>query len=271
MKIVMWIGDEPNQRALANKINGQFPINAIVLEKRVGKKKYNVKTIINKLLSKFIFCLPNRTWWRLLKNYEIAFNSYPNCKQLTVSNINNKRTHDYTKKINPDLILVSGTSLIKDDLLQINPKIGILNLHTGLSPYIKGGPNCTNWCIATKQFNMIGNTIMWIDKGIDTGAILTTEYTKFSKTDNSLLKIHTRVMNHAHDLYIRGISSVLNNKIQSIPQKNIGEGTTYYSKQWGWYQNYLVMRNSKKMFEFIKHESLNNNYNNKIKLISLPR
>lgn len=268
MKIVMWIGDEPNQRALANKINSQFPINAIVLEKRVSIKKYNVKTIINTLLSKFIFFLPKRTWWSLMKNYETEFNSYPNCSQLTVSNINNKRTFDYTKKINPDLILVSGTNLIKEDLLQINPKIGLLNLHTGLSPYIKGGPNCTNWCIALKQFNKIGNTIMWIDKGIDTGGILTTEYTKFSKTDNSLLKIHTRVMNHAHDLYIRSISNIMKNKTQNIPQKNIAEGTTYYSKQWGWYQNYLVMRNSKKMFEFIKGGKLTND---KIKLIPLPK
>ena len=268
MRIVMWIGDEPNQKALACKINKEFSIDAIVLEKRISKKKFNVKTIFSKLLSKFIFFLPNRTWLGLMKNYEAEFNSYPNCKQLTVSNINDKRTFNFTQKRNPDLILVSGTSLIKEDLLQINPKIGLLNLHTGISPYIKGGPNCTNWCIATKQFNMIGNTIMWIDKGIDTGGILTTEYTKFSKIDNSLLKIHTRVMNHAHDLYIRSIRSILKNKIQNIPQKNIGEGTTYYSKQWGWYQNYLVMRNTKNMVEFIKHNNLTND---KIKLISLPQ
>ena len=67
MKIVMWIGDEPNQRALANKINSQFPVNAIVLEKRVSIKKYNLKTIINKLLSKFIFSLPNKN---LVESYE---------------------------------------------------------------------------------------------------------------------------------------------------------------------------------------------------------
>ena len=78
----MWIGDEPNQRALANKINSQFPINAIVLEKRVSIKKYNVKTIINTLLSKFIFSLPKRTWWSLMNHYESEFNSYPNCQSI---------------------------------------------------------------------------------------------------------------------------------------------------------------------------------------------
>ena len=86
--------------------------------------------------------------------------------------------------------------------MQLLKTLMILNLHTGISPYIKGGPNCTNWCIATKQFEKIGNTIMWLDKGIDTGELLTTENTKFNSTDKSLLKIHMRVMNHAHDLYI---------------------------------------------------------------------
>jgi methionyl-tRNA formyltransferase len=268
MKIVMWIGDEPNQRALANKINSQFPISGIVLEKRVNNKKYNLKSIINKLLSKFVFSLPNRTWWSLMKHYESEFNSYPNCDQLTVSNINEKRTFDYTKKINPNLILVSGTSLIKEALIKINPKIGILNLHTGISPYIKGGPNCTNWCIALKQFEKIGNTIMWLDKGIDTGGILTTEDTKFNSTDNSLLKIHIRVMDHAHELYIRSIKSILSNKIHNIPQKHIGKGNTYYSKQWGWYQNFLVIMNTKKMIAIIKDGKLTND---KIKLIALPK
>lgn len=265
---MMWVGDEPNQRALANKINSQFPINAIVLERRRRSiKKNNVKTIINKLLSKFIFFQPNKTWKKLLKHYESEFISYPNCNQLIVSNINDTRTFDYTNKRNPDLILVSGTSLIKETLIKINPKIGILNLHTGISPYIKGGPNCTNWCIALKQFNKIGNTIMWLDKGIDTGGILTTENTKFNTADKSLLKIHMRVMNHAHDLYIRSIESVLKNKIQNIPQGEVTKGITYYSKQWGWYQNYLVMRNTKKMIELVKHDSLTND---KIKLIPLP-
>lgn len=268
MKIVMWLGDEPNQRALANKINKRFSIDAIVLEKRMSQRKNNVKTIINKLLTKFIFFLPNRAWRSLLKYYDSEFSSYPNCNQITVKNINDKRTFDYTDKINPDLILVSGTSLIKEELIEINPNIGILNLHTGISPYIKGGPNCTNWCIATEQFDKIGNTIMWIDKGIDTGGILTTERTAFNTTDNSLLKIHIRVMNHAHSLYIRSINSIAKNKINNIPQKDISKGKTYYSSQWGWHQNYLVMRNTKKLMEFIKNASL---AKNKIKLIPLPK
>ena len=45
-----------------------------------------------------------------------------------------------TKIINfqPDIIIVMGTSLIKDEIIKI-PKLGILNIHTGLSPYYRGG------------------------------------------------------------------------------------------------------------------------------------
>ena len=40
------------------------------------------------------------------------------------------------KKINPDIIVVMGTSLIKEEIIKI-PQLGILNMHTGLSPYYR--------------------------------------------------------------------------------------------------------------------------------------
>ena len=54
----------------------------------------------------------------------------------------------------------------------------------------------------------------------------------------------------------------------NISQNDIAKGTTYYSKQWGWYENYLVIRNTKKMIELIKHDSLSKN---EIRLIPLPK
>jgi len=39
MKIVMWIGNAPNQKALTNKVNNLFPLSGIVYETRKVKKK----------------------------------------------------------------------------------------------------------------------------------------------------------------------------------------------------------------------------------------
>ncbi|MBK8140456.1 MAG: hypothetical protein IPK57_05180 [Chitinophagaceae bacterium] len=75
---------------------------------------------------------------------------------LRVESINNELVAAFTREINPDLIIVSGTGLVKEPLLSLPASIGIINLHTGLSPYVKGGPNCTNWCIANNEWHLVG-------------------------------------------------------------------------------------------------------------------
>src|SRR5690606_12059731 len=116
----------------------------------------------------------------------------------------------------------------KDKLLKIEVSKGIMNLHTGLSPYVKGGPNCTNWCIANNEWHLIGNTIMWINEGIDTGNIITSESLDITQC-TSLSEVHKIVMEHAHDLYLRAVNFVLYNDPPyiSVPQSELGAGSLY--------------------------------------------
>ncbi len=251
MKILLWIGDEPNQKALANRINEAFPLSGIVTECRVHKPKHTLKKTIEKIIEKIFLDSIGKSWWGLQKYYNQLYPDYPRVERLEVENINTDEAYEFSKKINPDLILVSGTRLVKDKMLSINPTMGILNLHTGLSPYIKGGPNCTNWCIATKQFHLVGNTIMLIDRGIDTGNILTTEFTTLTGNE-SLSALHIKVMDHAHALYIKAIRHLKEGFHQSIPQSVIASGTTYYTKEWTLQQKLNMVLNHKKMAAYFK-------------------
>jgi methionyl-tRNA formyltransferase len=154
-------------------------------------------------------------------------------------------------------------------LLALNPAIGILNLHTGLSPYIKGGPNCTNWCIATNQFHLIGNTVMWIDKGIDTGNLVATEATSFSGSED-LFEIHQKVMEHAHQLYIDVLMQFVgqNSTLPDLKQESITGGTTYYGKQWNARMKQLLLKNLKTWKSIVQSESYSVAKAN-LKLVSL--
>ena len=118
-------------------------------------------------------------------------------------------------------------------MLSIRPNIGIINLHTGLSPYIKGGPNCTNWCIATGQYEKIGNTIMWINEGIDAGNIIASECTSLHGI-KTLHDIQWKVMEHAHELYLKAIGYLVTTSApyNSVPQKQIGAGKLYLTRMW---------------------------------------
>jgi methionyl-tRNA formyltransferase len=242
---VLWIGNEANQRALANKIHAAFPVAGIVTETRKTKTQITFSKLLEKVVEKIFLSKIGKSWRGMQQHYHNRFPNYPSTKILDVENINSTEAFEFTKSLSPDLIIVSGTRLIKNKMLSLKPGMGILNLHTGLSPYIKGGPNCTNWCIATSQFHFIGNTIMWIDAGIDTGNIVTTEFTHFSGNED-LAEVHLKVMEHAHALYLKALGHINNGSRSSIPQSTLAEGITYYSKQWTLRQKRNLVGNFKK-------------------------
>lgn len=255
MKIIVWVGNKPNQRALVNKIHAVFPVSAIVTESRSNKSKLTFKIILEKIIEKLFLSSIGKSWIGLKNYYTKLFPVFPDVAILNVENINSDEAYEFTKQYQPDLIIVSGTRLIKEKMLSINPKIGIINLHTGLSPYVKGGPNCTNWCIATAQFHLIGNTIMWIDLGIDSGNILTTEFTTFSGDEN-LPELHLKVMEHAHDLCIKAITAIQKEQIKNIPQSNITKGKTYFTKDWTIKNKIYLILNIKKFGNYVKSNKI---------------
>ena len=242
MKIVLWIGNEENQKALANKIHALYPITGIITETRIHKPKITSVKIFEKVIEKLFLRSIGQAWRGMKTFYRTKYSSYPQTHMLDVENINSEVAYQFTKELSPDLIIVSGTRLVKEKMLSLKPAIGILNLHTGLSPYIKGGPNCTNWCLATKQYHLIGNTIMWIDAGIDTGDIITTAFTEFSGDEN-LLDMHIKVMEHAHLLYVQAIEKLASSAYSNVMQNSITEGTTYYNKEWGLKEKVNMIKN----------------------------
>ena len=75
-----------------------------------------------------------------------------------------------SKRWEPDIILVYGTSILSQEIIDI-PKIACLNLHWGLSPYYKG-THCTDWAIVNEEIDRIGVTVHLLDAGIDSGPIV---------------------------------------------------------------------------------------------------
>ena len=74
------------------------------------------------------------------------------------------------RELRPDLICVFGTSLIRGDLLK-EGRLGIANLHGGLSPEYRGA-DCTFWALYNGEPEKVGCTLHWIDAGIDTGGLI---------------------------------------------------------------------------------------------------
>lgn len=255
MRIVLWIGKDSNQKALANKINRIYPVDGIVIEKKNYKRKFTFDLLLDKFIEKIFLASIAHAWKFMLSRYDNEYSRYPDTKIIEVENINSQSVYEFTSQLKPDLILVSGTRLIKENLLSLKPTIGILNLHTGLSPYIKGGPNCTNWCIATEQFHLIGNTIMWIDAGIDSGNIILSECTLFDGNEN-LDAIHVKVMEHAHSIYLKALAQIEAGKNIKVNQHDIAEGRVYYNKDWTLTHKIALVKNLKKFRQSINSKQI---------------
>lgn len=84
--------------------------------------------------------------------------------------INDNEYYDQIREIDPDLIVVYGSSIIRDPLLS-EYSGRILNVHLGLSPYYRGtGTNF--WPLVNGEPEYVGATFMYIDEGVDTGEII---------------------------------------------------------------------------------------------------
>jgi phosphoribosylglycinamide formyltransferase 1 len=97
--------------------------------------------------------------------------------------INAPETVELVKKLNPRVIAIHSTGLIKEPLIEAFPR-RLINLHAGLSPYYRGsGTNV--WPFFNKELEYVGMTIHYIDIGIDSGDIILQGRPEFEAGDDT--------------------------------------------------------------------------------------
>jgi len=237
MKAVMLTSDQATQRALAKKLSSVCDLSAIVISQNIPRKKKSseerARIFVNRVEGRLAGRPIVRAWQEMQARYKSEYSLPEGVPIVRVTNVNNQETIDTIAKHDPDVVIVSGTNMVgKGVIAAAGRKLGILNMHTGISPYIKGGPNCTNWCLAENLIHLIGTTIMWLDLGIDTGSLIATERAPLDGSE-SFAGMHYKVMEHAHSMYVRVIQSMAAGKsVPRIPQESITEGRTFYTKEW---------------------------------------
>src|SRR5262245_12077246 len=75
------------------------------------------------------------------------------------------------RKMQPDVVLVFGTGLLKQPLIDSFAG-NVINIHLGLSPYYRvAGTNF--WPLVNREPEYCGATIHFLDAGVDSGPIVT--------------------------------------------------------------------------------------------------
>lgn len=91
-------------------------------------------------------------------------------RRLKPGTINDPAELDAMRRAEPDAVLVFGTGLLKQPLIDSFPG-RIMNIHLGLSPYYRGaGTNF--WPLVNGEPEYCGATVHFLDVGVDTGPMI---------------------------------------------------------------------------------------------------
>lgn len=129
------------------------------------------------------------------------------------------------RALNPDVMIVVAYGLILPLTVLTTPKFGCINVHASLLPRWRGAAPIQRSILADDKET--GVTIMQMDEGLDTGAMLKKVTCEISVTDTSEALSHKLAMLGAEAL-LGTLDDLENNNLQAEVQNN--ELTNYAKK-----------------------------------------
>ncbi len=235
LKVMILCGRSPRHLYIANKLCAASEPVAIVQE---TGSHWTLKKLLNKLKPANLYKKIWR-WLRDRKRYtggkEARFffgKKEPSLDRpdlvKEVPHINHPDVLKLADELQADIIAVFGTSLIKGELLH-KGKLGIVNLHGGLSPHYRGA-DCTFWALYNQEPEQIGCTLHYIDPGIDSGKLIAHISPEIKATDDELT-LFWRAVYDSGDVYAEFLNRV--EKGEPFGQTQTEKGSLYQVKDRG--------------------------------------
>lgn len=128
---------------------------------------------------------------------------------------NNEELFNKLSQLNPDLIVVAAYGkILPEEILKI-PKYGCINVHASLLPKYRGAAPI-NWAVINGEAET-GITIMYMEKGLDTGDILLQKSIPILEEDNSET-IHDKLAILGGDALIEAINKMADGTLKPVKQ-----------------------------------------------------
>ncbi len=174
-------------------------------------------------------------------DFPYSFPSAIDC--LVVEDINDIEAVEFVTRHAPNIVCVNGTNLLREPMLALVSSIplGIINLHTGLSPYTRGG-NCNLFALLENHPEWVGVTVHHIDRGIDSGDLILTAQVPMEPEDNYDI-IDAKTFYLGVDLMVSAVRQLAQGRATRVPQWQKGK---LYLRRTGYiyepFQRYRVNR-----------------------------
>ena len=136
-----------------------------------------------------------------------------------VANHNDANCREFLAAIQPDVLALGGTRIIKPAILE-TPRRATVNAHPGLLPWLRGSAS-VGWALY-KDLKQ-GATAHFIDPGIDTGDIIVRRELPVHRSD-TYESLNARIATLAGELMAESLTYLVNGEAPREPQdRNIGE------------------------------------------------
>lgn len=255
MKCIMLATKCPSTNILYNSLSKKMKIDALIIENKEKMcyklikrriKRLGLFTVLGQILFRAMV-VPVLTKKALNRINEIykendlnAELDYENIKNyFAVENASSKECEKIIKSLNPDLIILNGTSIIKENILNCT-SAKIINIHAGITPKYRG-VHGAYWALYNSDNEHCGVTVHFVDKGIDTGNIIYQNKIHPTSKDNFVTYPALQIA-AAIDIHYQAILDIEQGNVKTITN-NLPSKLYYHPTIW----QYLYARIFKKV------------------------
>ncbi len=193
-KIVFLAADFESSRWVYHGLSDLYKFDAVIVESPVSRKiifsnrikKIGFRKVFGQALFS-IFIVPllrksaKKRRFEIIENFKLNNNAFPP-NTIWVKSVNNDQCKDLLIKIQPDIVIVNGTRIIKKDILDCCKAL-FINMHVGITPWYRGSHG-GYWALYYKDPTNFGTSIHLVDTGVDTGGVLQQAFITPEKKDN---------------------------------------------------------------------------------------
>ena len=127
-------------------------------------------------------------------------------------------------KLNPDIIITCAYGQIIPEIILNNPKYGCINVHASLLPKLRGGAPIHRAII--NGLDKTGITIMYMDKGMDTGDMISKQEVLIDDNDTAE-NLHNKLQKVSVNLLMKTLPSIINGTNERIKQNDLDATYAY--------------------------------------------
>lgn len=181
--IVMLAGRHPSASMVYYALSEEFQISAVLLEDRVPLatflahriKKLGFRVVSGQVLFKML-ALPliqlssKRRVKQIIKDNGLKLEPIPKEVVIHIDSVNSDEAMRSLIRLAPDVVVVSGTRIIAERILNCTTAF-FINTHVGITPLYRG-VHGAYWSLVSDDRGNCGVTVHRVDAGIDTGSII---------------------------------------------------------------------------------------------------